>query len=68
MSPSTVCRAEAGRPVNIANLIKVCAFIGVHPDGYTAPLDCACGGVSRETPTETYCSNLDIGHAGSAHA
>jgi transcriptional regulator with XRE-family HTH domain len=60
VSPSTVCRVEAGKPVSIANMVKVCAFVGVHPDGYTAP---SCGIVSRETPTETRCSDLDIHRA-----
>jgi DNA-binding XRE family transcriptional regulator len=53
VSPSTVCRVETGRPVSIANVVKVCAFIGVHPDGYTAS-------VSRETSTETRCSGSEI--------
>lgn len=61
VSPSTVCRVETGRPVSVANVVKVCAFVGVHPDGYTAP-------VSRETPTETRCSGLDIHHEHPAHA
>lgn len=59
ISPSTVCRVERGKPVSIGNMLKVCAFIGVHPDGYTAPPGCPCGVVSRETPTETCCSNSD---------
>lgn len=61
VSPSTVCRVETGRPVSVANVVKVCAFVGVHPDGYTAP-------VSRETPTETRCSSLDIHREHPAHA
>jgi DNA-binding XRE family transcriptional regulator len=61
VSPSTVCRVETGRPVSITNVVKVCAFVGVHPDGYTAP-------VSRETPTETCCSSLDIHREHPAHA
>jgi DNA-binding XRE family transcriptional regulator len=65
VSPSTVCRVEAGKPVSITNMIKVCAFIGVHPHGYTAP---PCDIVSRETSTETRCSNLEIHHGTAAHA
>jgi DNA-binding XRE family transcriptional regulator len=61
VSPSTVCRVETGRPVSVANVVKVCAFVGVHPDGYTVP-------VSRETPTETRCSSLDIHREHPAHA
>jgi transcriptional regulator with XRE-family HTH domain len=68
VSASTVCRVETGNPVSIANMIKVCTFLGVHPDGYTAPLDCPCGVVSRETGTETRCSDLDIGRGEAAHA
>jgi hypothetical protein len=68
VSPSTVCRVECGQPVSIGNMIKVCAFIGVHPDGYTAPLNCPCIVVSRGTPTETRCSDLDIGRAYAAVA
>jgi transcriptional regulator with XRE-family HTH domain len=62
VSPSTVCRVETGKPVSIAALVKVCAFVGVHPDGYTAPLDCPCAAVTRETATETRCSDLDFRH------
>lgn len=68
VSPSTVCRVEAGNPVSAANMIKVCAFVGVHPDGYTAPLHCPCSIVSRETSTETRCSNLENGDGDSAQA
>jgi DNA-binding Xre family transcriptional regulator len=68
VSPSTVCRVEAGKPVSIANMVKVCAFLGVHPDGYTTPVGCVCDRVSRETPTETRCSDLDIRQGGAAHA
>jgi transcriptional regulator with XRE-family HTH domain len=53
ISPATVCRVEHGQPVSIGVLIKVCTFIGVHPDGYTAPLVCPPEIVSRETRTET---------------
>jgi transcriptional regulator with XRE-family HTH domain len=60
VSPATVCRVERVQPVSIGVLIKVCAFIGVHPFGYTAPLVCPPEIVSRGTPTETYCSSLDI--------
>jgi DNA-binding XRE family transcriptional regulator len=69
VSPSTVCRLESGKPVSIASMIKVCAFIGVHPDGYTEPHQVGQrGGVSRETPTETHCSDLEIRHGTAAHA
>jgi DNA-binding Xre family transcriptional regulator len=56
ISPATVCRIEACRPISIGNLIKVCRFIGVHVDGYTAPLAGHSGHVSHETTTETCCS------------
>jgi hypothetical protein len=56
MSPATVCRLEASRAISIGNLVKVCRFIGVHPDGYTAS-HAACDAVSRETTTETRCSS-----------
>jgi transcriptional regulator with XRE-family HTH domain len=62
VSPSTVCRVESGEPVSIAAMVKVCVFIGVHPDGYTAPLGCPCAAVTRETTTETRCSDLDFRH------
>jgi transcriptional regulator with XRE-family HTH domain len=68
VSSSTVCRVEAGKPVSMAAMIKVCAFIGVHPDGYTAPLNCLFLTVSRETPTETCCPDLENGHGRVAHA
>jgi DNA-binding XRE family transcriptional regulator len=68
VSPSTVCRVETNKPVSIANMIKVCAFIGVHPDGYTAPPNSLCLAVSRETPTETRCSDLENRHVSTAHA
>lgn len=68
VSPSTICRVEAGKPVSITNMIKVCAFIGVHPDAYTMPVRCACGTVSRETPTETRCSDLNFPLGEAAHA
>jgi transcriptional regulator with XRE-family HTH domain len=55
ISPATVCRVERGQPVSIGVLLKVCAFIGVHPDGYTAPLVCPPEIVPRETSTETSC-------------
>ncbi len=53
VSPASICRAERGRPVSIEVMIKLCAFIGVHPDGYTAPLSCPPKIVKRETATET---------------
>ena len=59
ISPATVCRVELGQPVSIGVLIKVCAFIGVHPDGYTAPLKCPPEIVSRETCSETSCFRSD---------
>jgi DNA-binding XRE family transcriptional regulator len=68
ISPATVCRVECGKPVSIEAMIKVCAFVGVHPDGYTAPLDCDRGVVTRETGTETRCSDLNIRRTESAHA
>jgi transcriptional regulator with XRE-family HTH domain len=55
VSPATVCRLERSQPVSIGVLIKICAFIGVHPDGYTAPLVCPPEIVPRETRTETSC-------------
>ena len=55
VSPATVCRVECGQPVSIGVLLKVCAFIGVHPDGYTAALVCPPEIVSGETSTETSC-------------
>jgi len=60
VSPATVCRVERGQPVSIGVLIKICAFIGVHPDGYTAPLVCPSEIVSRGTSTESHCSRSDI--------
>jgi transcriptional regulator with XRE-family HTH domain len=61
VSPSTVCRLEACKPVSIANLVKVCRFIGVHADGYTAPHAAGvCGNVPRETTTETRCPSGEI--------
>jgi Helix-turn-helix len=66
-SPSTVCRLEAAKPISIANLIKVCRFIGVHADGYTAPKIAAhCRSVCRETTTETLCPVIGISARGSA--
>jgi DNA-binding Xre family transcriptional regulator len=60
MSPATVCRLEGCKPISIGNLVKVCRFIGVHPDGYTVPHAAgACDGVSRETTTETRCSSAE---------
>jgi transcriptional regulator with XRE-family HTH domain len=59
ISPATVCRVECGQPVSIGVMLKVCAFIGVHPDGYTAPLNGPSEIVSRGTATETYCSRSD---------
>lgn len=60
ISPATVCRVEQGQPVSIGVMLKVCAFIGVHPDGYAAPLVCPPEIVSRGTGTETRCSHSDI--------
>ncbi len=68
VSPSTVCRVERCKPVSVPNMVKVCGFVGVHPDGYTAPSGCPEHGVTRETPIETRCSNMDIGRGSSAHA
>ena len=61
ISAASVCRVEQGQPVSIGVMLKVCAFIGVHPFGYTAPLVCPADILSRETATETYCSRSDIG-------
>ena len=55
ISPATVCRVERGRPASIAALLKVCAFVGVHPDGYTVPLKCPRKIISRGTGTEASC-------------
>ncbi|MGO9399737.1 MAG: helix-turn-helix domain-containing protein [Xanthobacteraceae bacterium] len=66
VSPSTVCRVECGKPVSIGNLVKVCAFIGVHPDGYTVPVGWPPDCVSRETPTETRCPDLENRHGDAA--
>lgn len=60
ISAASVCRVECGQPVSIGVMLKVCAFIGVHPFGYTAPLVCLPDIVSRGTATETYCSRSDI--------
>jgi DNA-binding Xre family transcriptional regulator len=60
ISAASVCRVECGKPVSIGVMLKVCAFIGVHPFGYTAPLVCPPEIVSRGTPTETCCSSSDI--------
>lgn len=68
ISTSTVCRTETGKPVSIGALIGICKFIGTHPDGYTAVLDSPCRPVSRETPTETRCSDLDIARGNDARA
>jgi transcriptional regulator with XRE-family HTH domain len=68
VSPSTVCRVEAGKPISVAAMIKVCTFVGVHPDGYTAPPNSLCLAVSRETPTETRCSDLENRHGRAARA
>ena len=68
VSPSTVCRVEAGKPISAAAVIKVCAFIRVHPDGYTAPPNFLCLAVSRETHTETRCSDLGNCHGRNTHA
>jgi transcriptional regulator with XRE-family HTH domain len=70
MSAATVCRLEAGKPVNIVNLVKACRFIGVHADGYAVPLPSfiaeARGPVPQETTTETYCSGVEICHDAAA--
>jgi hypothetical protein len=68
VSPATVCRVERGQPVSIGVLLKVCAFIEVHPDGYTAPLVCPPEIVPRETRTETYCFHSDIDSNGGGSA
>jgi DNA-binding XRE family transcriptional regulator len=68
VSASTVCRVEAGKPISVGAMIKVCTFIGVHPDGYTAPPNSLCLAVSRETPTETRCSDSDIDNGSATHA
>jgi transcriptional regulator with XRE-family HTH domain len=64
VSPASVCRVELGHPVSIGVMLKICAFIGVHPFGYTAPLVCppeiVSQTVSRGTSTETRCSHSDI--------
>ena len=60
ISAASVCRVECGQPVSIGVMLRVCAFIGVHPDGYTAPLNGPSEIVSRGTPTETSCSSSDI--------
>jgi DNA-binding XRE family transcriptional regulator len=60
ISAASVCRVERGQPVSIGVMLKVCAFIGVHPFGYTALSFCPPGIVSRGTCTETYCSRSDI--------
>lgn len=63
ISAASVCRVELGHPVSIGIMLKVCAFIGVHPFGYTAPLVCPPEIVSRGTSTETHCSRSDIDSA-----
>ena len=68
ISAATVCRIERGQPVSIGVMLKVCAFIGVHPFGYTAPLVCPPEIVSRGTPTETSCSGSDINSEAAAAA
>ncbi len=68
VSPSTVCRVERCKPVNVPNMLKVCGFVGVHPDGYTVPGGCPERAVTRETPTETRCFDLRIGRGNIAHA
>jgi transcriptional regulator with XRE-family HTH domain len=60
ISAASVCRVETSHPVSIGVLLKVCAFIGVHPFGFTAPPVCLPESVSRGTSTETYCSRSDI--------
>src|ERR1039458_1346157 len=34
ISAASVCRVERGQSVSIGVMLKVCAFIGVHPFGY----------------------------------
>ena len=53
--PASVCRTERGQPVSIGVLVKVCVFIGNHPDTYTAPLTAPSQIVPRGTSTETFC-------------
>jgi transcriptional regulator with XRE-family HTH domain len=60
ISAATVCRVERGHPVSIGVMLKVCAFIGVHPFGYTAPLVCPPDIVSRGTSTEAFCFRSEI--------
>jgi DNA-binding Xre family transcriptional regulator len=60
ISTASVCRVELSHTVSIEILLKVCAFIGVHPFGYTAPLVCLPQIVSRGTSTETCCSRSYI--------
>jgi DNA-binding XRE family transcriptional regulator len=59
VSSATVCRIECGQPVSIGVLIKICNFVGQHPDGYAAPLVCSPETVSRATTSVTPCSHSD---------
>lgn len=68
VSTSTVCRAETGKPISIAAMMKVCVFVGVHPDGYTSPAACTRSVGFTGNPTETRCSDLDIGRGNDARA
>jgi hypothetical protein len=59
ISVASVCRVERGQPVSINSLIKVCSFVQVHPDGFTAPLVCPPEIVPRGTGPVTSCFNSD---------
>ena len=63
ISPASVCRVERGHQVSIGVMLKVCAFIGVHPFAYAAPSVGSPESVSRGTGTETHCSRSDINAA-----
>lgn len=39
-----ICGVEKGRSVSTESLLKICAWMGVHPEAHTTPL---CAGVSR---------------------
>jgi len=38
VSHTIIVGIEAGRMVSTASLLKICAFMNVHPEGYTTPL------------------------------